>query len=98
MTHQYAVPMFFLFFLSQLLLSILFAAGAVLGGLPNKLIERHSQFGGWVNPSVLHFAREPTPELIAFDFGLTFLVTAYMATLLSLAYLEIKQQRAFVNA
>ena len=97
-TRQYAVPMFFLFFLSQLLVLVLFSLGAILGGLPSKLVERHSQFGGWVNPSILPFAQEPTPQLIAFDFGLTFLITVYMATLLSLAYLEIKRQRAFVNA
>lgn len=94
-TRQYGVAMFWLFFVSQFLLSFVFLFGMLAINAENlpsiKFLERHLQFGGWISPSVQPFAQTPTPQLIAADFGLSFFVTAFMATLLSFTYLEIKR-------
>lgn len=94
LTRHYAVAMFWLFVVSQFVLSLIFVFGMLVSNaaslLSIKFLERHLQFGGWINPSVQPFAQTPTPQLIAADFGLTFFVTAFMATLLSFTYLEIK--------
>lgn len=104
-TRGYAWSMFWLFFVVQLALSFILLLVAILWdddpGKVFKLLdqtqERHTLLGGWINPSVDIFAATPTAEQLAIDFALTFLVTAFIATVLSFTYLELKSEQATLH-
>jgi len=100
-TRGQAWALFFLLFMpGQVLVFVLMMASfwtddpASGMRLTNDIGERHTLFGGYINPGVATYGVMPSPERLAIDFGLMFGMTTFMAALLSFAYVWTKEHRA----
>lgn len=98
LTRRYATPLFWMFFIAQFVLMFALSIAAIVSGnsalMSPAVFDRHLSFGGWLNPNVLPYASSLTAERLAIDFGLSFFVTAFMASLLSFTFLEVNQEQA----